>query len=166
MVEPFLPLQAQSLGWSILFIVFGAGAAWHPAGCDAPRPSPREHGGARDAVPPSRGDRAMWLLSSASGSGLLLAATNQLCQDIAVVPLLWIVPLTFYLLTFIVCFAGGYRRADVVPLLLAGIGGAAWLLRRWDPLFRLQARLWRPRSSRAAWSVTASWCASGRTPAG
>ena len=73
-----------------------------------------------------RGDIAMWLLLSACGSGLLLAATNQLCQNIAVVPLLWIVPLTCYLLTFIVCFAGCYRRSMWAPLLLAAVGGAAW----------------------------------------
>ena len=35
---------------------------------------------------------------------MLLAATNHICQDVAVVPLLWVVPLSLYLLSFIICF--------------------------------------------------------------
>jgi hypothetical protein len=46
----------------------------------------------------------LWLLLSACGSALLLATTNQLCQEISVVPFLWILPLALYLLTFILCF--------------------------------------------------------------
>lgn len=53
----------------------------------------------------SGGDsRFLWLLLSACGVVVLLAATNQMCQDVAVVPLLWIVPLALYLLTFIIAF--------------------------------------------------------------
>ena len=81
----------------------------------------------------------MWVLWPACGSGLLLAATNQLCLDLAVVPLLWIAPLTCYLLTFIVCFAGWYRRSMWSPLLLAGIGATAWILRHTDTGFRWEA---------------------------
>ena len=35
---------------------------------------------------------------------LLLATTNHVCQDVAVVPFLWVAPLSLYLLTFIICF--------------------------------------------------------------
>jgi hypothetical protein len=72
----------------------------------------------------------MWILLSLTGSGLLLAVTNELCQNIAVVPLLWIVPLTLYLLTFILCFSGLYRRSIFMWPLLAALGGVAWLLRQ------------------------------------
>src|SRR5262245_3371698 len=34
----------------------------------------------------------------------LLAITNHLCQDIAVVPFMWVIPLSLYLLSFIICF--------------------------------------------------------------
>ncbi len=54
--------------------------------------------------PPSVLQRALWLLLPACASVLLLAMTNKLCQDIAVVPLLWVLPLSIYLLSFIVCF--------------------------------------------------------------
>jgi hypothetical protein len=42
-----------------------------------------------------------------------MAATNQICQDVAVVPFLWVLPLSLYLLTFILCFESdrSYRRA-------------------------------------------------------
>ena len=46
----------------------------------------------------------LWLLLSACGSALLLATTNQLCQEVAVIPFLWVVPLALYLITFIICF--------------------------------------------------------------
>ena len=47
-----------------------------------------------------------WLGLAACGSTLLLATTNQISQDIAVVPFLWVAPLSIYLLTFILTFEG------------------------------------------------------------
>ena len=46
----------------------------------------------------------LWLLLAAWGSFSLLAMTNQICQEITVVPMLWIIPLSVYLVTFIICF--------------------------------------------------------------
>ena len=58
-----------------------------------------------EAAPvPSWGTRLTWLMLPALGSVMLLAVTNHLCQDVAVVPFFWIVPLSLYLLTFIICF--------------------------------------------------------------
>jgi SAM-dependent methyltransferase len=48
--------------------------------------------------------RVAWLCLPALASVLLLAATNHLCQDVAVIPFLWVVPLSLYLVTFIICF--------------------------------------------------------------
>lgn len=48
--------------------------------------------------------RMQWLILTASASLLLLATTNMICQDIAVVPFLWVAPLSLYLLSFIICF--------------------------------------------------------------
>lgn len=131
-VERFLPLQTQSILWSAGFVVFCGVCAW--SGVQIIRMTDRPADGVADtietgstAVP--RGDAVMWMLLSFCGSGLLLAATNELCQNIAVVPLLWIVPLTCYLLTFILSFAGLYRRWLWAPLLLASIGAIAWLAR-------------------------------------
>ena len=46
----------------------------------------------------------LWLSLPALASLMLLATTNHVCQDVASVPLLWVVPLSLYLLTFIICF--------------------------------------------------------------
>ena len=48
--------------------------------------------------------RLLWLALPALASVLLLATTNHVCQDVAVVPFLWVIPLSLYLLTFIICF--------------------------------------------------------------
>jgi hypothetical protein len=53
---------------------------------------------------PRLGDRLLWVAFAAGGSILLLAITNQMCQDVAVVPFLWVLPLSLYLLTFIISF--------------------------------------------------------------
>lgn len=53
---------------------------------------------------PGLGDLVMWLLLSLVPSILLLASTNQICQEVAVVPFLWVLPLSLYLISFIICF--------------------------------------------------------------
>jgi len=45
-----------------------------------------------------------WLAMAALASMAFLAITNHLCQDIAVVPFMWVIPLSLYLLSFIICF--------------------------------------------------------------
>jgi hypothetical protein len=66
----------------------------------------------------------------ACGSGLLLALTNQLSQDVAPMPLLWVVPMAVYLLTFILCFEGprSYRRGLFIPAAFLSFFFLAWLL--------------------------------------
>ena len=46
----------------------------------------------------------VWLFLAALASMMLLATTNHVCQDVAVIPFLWVLPLSLYLLTFIICF--------------------------------------------------------------
>jgi hypothetical protein len=142
-VERFLPLRAQALVWSGLFVTFCLVCGWSAVrlirlaeGND--RPADAAAIEVPSETPPAAGDRIMWVLLSACGSGLLLAVTNQLCQNIAVVPLLWILPLTCYLLTFILCFADLYRRSIWAPLLLAAVGGAAGAWRLSVDNFALQ----------------------------
>ncbi len=88
----------------------------------------RARGGERDdaAAPPTeRGDPLLaWIAYPALGSILLLATTNAITQWSAVVPFLWVVPLSFYLLTFVITFGHPrlYRRDafGAAFLLLAG----------------------------------------------
>ena len=87
----------------------------------------------------------LWLGLSACGSVLLLATTNQICQNVAVVPFLWILPLGLYLLTFIICFDHDrwYDRRIWIPLMLAGFVAVGVVL--WKPLdveIRLQIAIY------------------------
>jgi len=72
-------------------------------------------------VPWSTG--VLWLVLPACASLLLLAVTNKICQDVAVVPLLWIVPLALYLVSFIICFdsPAWYRRGIFVPAIILAL---------------------------------------------
>lgn len=108
LVERVLPLGQQTATWSLglaIFALLCAGCAWHVFSTSAAQPA-RASGEPSEPAEPraSSSDVLLWLLLSACGSALLLATTNQLCLDMAVVPFLWILPLALYLLTFILCF--------------------------------------------------------------
>ena len=63
-----------------------------------------------------------WVLFSALGSAFLVATSTHLCQTVAPIPFLWILPLLLYLLTFVIVFERDwYRRWCGVPLALLGI---------------------------------------------
>ena len=71
---------------------------------------------------PTWSRRVNWILLSAVGSFMLLATTNHMTQNIASIPLLWVLPLALYLLTFILCFEGRgwyHRYVFFVPVLAA-----------------------------------------------
>ena len=85
----------------------------------------------RDGASAARCPRQLlWCALAATGSVLLLAVTNHITQNIAAVPLLWIVPLSLYLMTFILCFdgRGWYRREIFLAVLAAALGVMAWTL--------------------------------------
>jgi hypothetical protein len=71
-----------------------------------------------DAPAPGWTTTVAWMFLSAVGSGLLVSFTSRMTQDIAPIPMLWIIPLSLYLLTFIFCFGGMYRRDWILPLAL------------------------------------------------
>lgn len=80
------------------------------------------------SLPPERRTQLMWILLAACGSALLLAITNHVSQNIAAVPFLWIVPLSLYLLSFILCFEGHrwYHRGFFLRLLVIALGAMAY----------------------------------------
>jgi SAM-dependent methyltransferase len=74
---------------------------------------------------PTLGRRLNWIALSATGSFMLLATTNHMTQNIASIPLLWVLPLSIYLLTFILCFEGRgwyHRRVYFIPVLAVVAG--------------------------------------------
>jgi hypothetical protein len=68
----------------------------------------------------------------ATASVLLLAITNHLSQNVAAIPFLWVLPLSIYLLSFILCFEGSgwYRRNPYLQLLAVALGGMAYSIGR------------------------------------
>lgn len=72
------------------------------------------------AAPPDALQIGLWLLLSMFASAMLLATTNQITQNIAPAPFLWVLPLSLYLLSFILCFDASkwYRRGIFAWLLV------------------------------------------------
>ena len=72
----------------------------------------------------------LWVTLSACGTALLLALTNQISQDVAPMPLLWIAPMSVYLVTFILSFESQrfYRRDFFLPVSFFAVMGLAWLI--------------------------------------
>ena len=125
-IEPFLAAGDQVSLWSWLFALFAllcAVVAWR-----TPRVRIDEAHAAGEPV--ATPHIVLWLALSATGSVLLLAVTNHITQNVAAVPLLWLAPLTLYLLTFIIAFEGRnwYRPHLLWPFVLVWLAGMAWIL--------------------------------------
>jgi SAM-dependent methyltransferase len=125
--EPTFAVKTQGLGWSAAYVLFALA-------CGSLALRRRTDGGGAcddEAAPaPSRPTRILWVALAACGSALLLAVTHHLTQNLAAVPLLWVVPLSLYLLSFVLCFSGvaGYRRGIFLRLLAVALGGMAYAL--------------------------------------
>ena len=121
LIEPVLALTAQAVSWSVTYVGFAvlcaATALVSAGGARAVAPDAAETAPA-DERPPTPGQRWLWIGLAATGSCLLLAITNHLTQNIASIPFLWVMPLSLYLVTFILCFdhPRWYQRKLFVPL--------------------------------------------------
>jgi SAM-dependent methyltransferase len=130
LIEPNFPTRLQGVSWSVaygLFAVLCAVTGWrasHAGRADSHAPE------AAPVPPPATGTRLLWLALAATASTLLLTVTNFLTQDVAAIPFLWVLPLSAYLLTFIICFESPrwYNRAVFLPLAAASLLTFAWFL--------------------------------------
>lgn len=126
-VEPLLTTETQAAVWSLGFVLFAVSCtacAWitrRSSGAATWKPA-RDTTGNLAVVPLSRVDRAMWFGLSACASIMLLATTNQVCLDVAVIPFLWVLPLSIYLLSFILCF--GHERWYARGLFSVGLAAS------------------------------------------
>ncbi len=111
LVEPLLGLRIQAWTWTAAFVVLAIClgiCAWkrfqaYTASGDENGLAMAAHDEQHD-LPPSLAACAAWVLLPALASVVLLATTNHVCQNVAVIPFLWVLPLSLYLLTFIICF--------------------------------------------------------------
>lgn len=110
LIEPVLGLTRQSLLWTIGYgglcvLTLGSAVALlvGQKGVEVTS-APGE-----DERRVTAKDRAKWVLLSAAPSSLMLGVTSYLTTNVAPVPLLWVIPLALYLLTFILAFSGRVR---------------------------------------------------------
>jgi hypothetical protein len=129
-LEPWIGTRSQSrlwsgayLLWAVLMVVCATAASTRVDTHASVRQS-RERADP-DAAPPRAADHFKWIGLAALGSVLLVAVTNYMTRDIAAIPLLWVVPLVVYLLTFVIAFQ---EHRWLTPGALLGSGAAAPLL--------------------------------------
>lgn len=139
LVEPRISLQMQAWIWSACFVVFVllcAFLAWTAR--EAPAAAPQEI--AEPGPPPATGIRLLWIGLAACPSILMLTVTSHLTQDVASVPLLWILPLVLYLLSFILCFESTrlYWRWFYLCLMFVSLLTIGWLNRATAPPMALR----------------------------
>jgi MFS family permease len=134
-LEPWVTTRFQSYGWSAAYVVFAllcAACGWFSlrGAHRHAEPAQQQDASPTDEAPPAGTRQLLWASLAATGSFLLLAVTNHLCQNISSIPLLWVVPLSIYLLTFILCFdgRGWYRPELFAAMLAAALGVMAWTL--------------------------------------
>jgi hypothetical protein len=128
LVEPRLTSRQQAYSWSAAYVAFAAlcaFAAWKS-----------RHGKDRVTVNvessgrPGFAQLTLWVMLAACASTLLVSVTNHLSQNVAPIPLLWVVPLALYLLTFIFAFESDrlYQPWLFLPLLVPALGAMAYMI--------------------------------------
>lgn len=145
LIEPNAAIVGQAWGWSAVYAGFVAMCAVsglvfaRRAHSLAVKKVQAEHVPEGAWVPALR-DYMLWLAAAALGSFLLLAVTNHITQNVAAIPFLWLLPLTLYLMTFVLCFESDrwYRRRVILPIaagfmamgsygLYASLSGGIWV---------------------------------------
>lgn len=122
-IEPKLDMSAQRIAWSAAYVLFVIACSACGLLSEMPRYAENGTASSEDLLfSPRR--RALCVALAACGSMLLLALTNHLTENVAPVPLLWVLPLGVYLLTFVLAFSSEsiYRRTLWLRLLAVGLG--------------------------------------------
>lgn len=133
-IEPWITTLQQSNGWSaayVLFVLLCIGAALYSIRHQIRNAAAAGAIAAANSGPQPRArDYTFWLVLSAMGSFMLLGVTNHITHDVASVPFLWVLPLTLYLVTFILCFEGRgwYQRRIFLGPLFAIVAAMTWAL--------------------------------------
>ncbi len=149
-IEPRLALSRQAVVWSIGYVAFAVAcgfAAWRSraeaAGEGSADRRNRLSHLASNLVISSPGvtQRILWVAFAACASILLLAVSSHLTQNVAPIPLLWVAPLSLYLLSFILCFESDrvYNRAIFLPLLVCSM----YLLTKGNGWYQNNDEIWK-----------------------
>lgn len=139
--EPWLGMSQQARWWQWGFWAFAGLCAACIARLLHSTRQTRERARSTPAAAPRPAFRrlALWFILALAPSAMLLATTNQVCQNLAVVPFLWVAPLSLYLLSFILCFDSDrwyWRRSWSAAM------GACVLAFGWMFIFESAVSLW------------------------
>jgi hypothetical protein len=143
LIEPNIGSHKQVVLWSVLFttyVILCSTAAWNARRSITVGLTSRSEP-AEPAAAPSAREKLLWLGLSACGSMLLLSVTNHLLENIAPVPLLWVLPLALYLLTFTLAFSRRrlYSRWPMVRLLAVALASVGYAV--YEPSFATSVQL-------------------------
>ena len=151
-VEPMFSVSTQSTVWSWMFggfvivqIVVAASIGWSKS--QGTIDSISGDMASSNYQPTPLAHQLTWIGLTALASTLLLTTTNHVCQDIAVIPFLWLLPLSLYLISFIICFDSPKLYH---PKLYAALSVAA--------IAAMQLSTWMPSSTGLVVDATASIC--------
>ncbi len=124
LVEPLLPLAQQTALWSglyVLLLLLICACAWK-LWTATPATEPETPLATAVSPPVSWRTRGYWTALAAVPSGLMLSTTSHLTTDLMAMPLIWVIPLGLYLLSFSVAFADSRKLADritqIAPVIL------------------------------------------------
>jgi len=135
LVEPHLPLRLQRLFWAAGFMVYAALCAILSRQVpEAAQPAPQQD---TATAPVSTATRWLWFLLPMAAAMQLSAVTSHITSNIAAIPLLWILPLAVYLITFILAFEFPrlYRRSVLVRLLVVMLASLGYAISKIDSSF-------------------------------
>jgi hypothetical protein len=150
LIEPNLPLAEQSRLWTLGYLLLAglllccAAVVWRSRPSITADPTKTARMLSSESLPIERIPpllRARWILLAFVPSSLMLGVTTFLTTDVAPMPLLWVVPLAIYLLTFVFAFGARTRTSNqpmhrllpivVLPLIMTmafGAVGPLWVL--------------------------------------
>ncbi len=142
LIEPWLGTATQARVWSALYALYVALAIAVAVTRRRPLAEPAlpAGGAATPALRPLGVMRPLgWVALAALASYELVAVTNHLTQNVPSMPMMWVLPLGAYLLTFTLCFDGDrwYRPAPFRAAALASVLAMCWLLYDLDTVHRI-----------------------------
>ncbi len=132
-IEPNLTLRAQGWMWAggyVLFTILAGSAAIGSARKPVVVEMPQPVASGSVSRKPSGRVHVLWILLSALGTTLLLAITSQITQEVAAIPLLWVLPLSIYLFTFILVYSNDrwYNQNVFTGLMILASLAFLWAL--------------------------------------
>jgi hypothetical protein len=134
LVEPWLAIDAQARWWSAGYagyvLLLGTMAALRLRQRAVAGEGAAPHAQAADDDAPRAGALVAWIALAAIASFQLVAVTNHLTQNVPSMPMMWVLPLVIYLITFVLCFDNDrwYRPAGYASALIVSIAAMAWAL--------------------------------------